>query len=470
MGFFGKFKLRMEGKLFFAFSSIAVLLVMQGAIGIWNIRRIDVLYKDILQSAHDIDMAGQNLFKLRLMVFRYLGTINENEMKERRDGLEKISAEIAAFLEKKTEFGNAKAIFKKSMDNYQQAMQFHGEHFQTGAAYFIMYGDSEEDFGSLTAEMELVKKEIRNKATAIAESRISELTRAAIGFSMAGILIGLLGMFFIRRSVTGPINHVAAGLEDAFGQVVNASGIVSAASQRLAAGAAEQAAALEETSSSLVELAAMTRQNADDAKKSDLIMKRSGNDIRDANESVKSLKHYFNEITMAGEETQKVVKTIDEIAFQTNLLALNASVEAARAGETGAGFAVVAGEVRNLAMRAAEAAKNTAGIIEGTVLKVRDGSDRVSVTNDAFDKVEESSGKVGGLIENIALASDEQALAIDQINRGVSEIDKVVQLNAAYSEELAESSAQTKILAEHVNGFIVELVSLAGRRDTDEHG
>ncbi len=144
----------------------------------------------------------------------------------------------------------------------------------------------------------------------------------------------------------------------------------------------------------------------------------------------------MGEISTASEETQKIVKTIDEIAFQTNLLALNAAVEAARAGEAGAGFAVVADEVRNLAMRAADAAKSTAGLIEGTVKKIKDGVDLVGTTNEDFSKVAESSSKVGELLVEIAAASKEQSLGIEQINTAVTEMDKVTQQNAAGSEEL----------------------------------
>lgn len=164
------------------------------------------------------------------------------------------------------------------------------------------------------------------------------------------------------------------------------------------------------------------------------------------------------------EETQKIVKTIDEIAFQTNLLALNAAVEAARAGEAGAGFAVVADEVRNLAMRAADAAKNTADLIEGTVRKIADGAGLVETTNEGFSKVTESSGKVGDLLVEIAAASQEQSQGIEQINNAVTEMDKVAQQNAASSEEL--SAIMNMFKAEAGTGAKqVAMPGLAGKRE-----
>jgi methyl-accepting chemotaxis protein len=162
----------------------------------------------------------------------------------------------------------------------------------------------------------------------------------------------------------------------------------------------------------------------------------------------------MDRISKASEETSKIVKTIDEIAFQTNLLALNAAVEAARAGEAGAGFAVVADEVRNLAMRAAEAAKDTSGLIEGTVKRVDEGSVLVSTTNEAFQKVSESSSKVAELLGEISAASGEQSSGIDQINKAVTEMDKVVQSNAAGSEELSSQSEELNAMV----GILLEIV------------
>ena len=147
-------------------------------------------------------------------------------------------------------------------------------------------------------------------------------------------------------------------------------------------------------------------------------------------------------ISKASEETQKIMKTIDEIAFQTNLLALNAAVEAARAGEAGAGFAVVADEVRGLAMRAAEAARNTATLIEGNVRQIKQGAVLVNKTNEAFTLVTASVGKAGELVGEISAASREQAQGIDQINRAVSEMDRVTRQNAASAEESAAAAEE----------------------------
>jgi len=280
---------------------------------------------------------------------------------------------------------------------------------------------------------------------------------AVIGIA-AIIVVALL----IARSITKPINRIVEGMNEGASQVASASGQVSSASQQLAEGSSEQAASIEETSSSLEEMSSMTKQNADNANQADGLMKDANQIVSKANDSMTELTGSMEEISKASEETSKIIKTIDEIAFQTNLLALNAAVEAARAGEAGAGFAVVADEVRNLAMRAADAAKNTAELIEGTVKKVKEGGDLVSTTNEAFVQVAESSSKVGELVSEIAAASKEQAQGIEGTNKAVSEMDKVVQQNAANAEESASASEEMNAQAEQMKGFVNDLVTLVG--------
>jgi len=212
-------------------------------------------------------------------------------------------------------------------------------------------------------------------------------------------------------------------------------------SQNLSEAASEQASSLEETSASLEEMTSMTKQNAGNATEANNLMTTAQQVIEKANVSMNELTGSMKEIAMGSEQTQKIVKTIDEIAFQTNLLALNAAVEAARAGEAGAGFAVVADEVRNLAMRAAEAAKSTSSLIEDIVKKIRNGDKLLGVTNEAFKEITANSTKVVRLIGEIAGASQEQSNGIEQLNRAVADMNSVTQQNAAGAEELASIMA-----------------------------
>jgi methyl-accepting chemotaxis protein len=208
-------------------------------------------------------------------------------------------------------------------------------------------------------------------------------------------------------------------------------------SQALSEAASEQAASIEETSSSLEEMSSMTKSNASSTAKTNELMASAMETIEKANASMNHLTVSMREIAGASEETQKIVKTIDEIAFQTNLLALNAAVEAARAGEAGAGFAVVAEEVRNLALRAAEAAKNTSSLMTDIVRKIRSGEKLVNTTNEEFVDMRTSSHKVVELMGGIASASQDQSQGIEQINTAILQMNTVTQQNAASAEELA---------------------------------
>lgn len=241
----------------------------------------------------------------------------------------------------------------------------------------------------------------------------------------------------ITLTSTDEIGMLAQSVDTMRQKMGEAVGGAVATSLTLSEAASEQAASIEETSSSLEEMSSMTKSNAAGTAKANGLMTGTMEIIEKSNVSMDNLMVSMREIAGASEETQKIVKTIDEISFQTNLLALNAAVEAARAGEAGAGFAVVADEVRNLALRAAEAARNTSNLMTDIVSKIRAGEQLVKTTNQEFVEIKTSSRKVVELMGGISTASTEQSQGIDQINLAIQEMSSVTQNNAASAEELA---------------------------------
>jgi len=301
------------------------------------------------------------------------------------------------------------------------------------------------------------------------ERRSALLTKVAwiILYTGSALCIALCVFMgsLISRKLTKPINKTIEGLRSGAEEVAAASGQVSSSSQQLAEGSSEQASSLEETSASLEEVSAMSSQNAQNANQAKTMASEAGLIVEKVDKQMLELVKATGEISKSTEETGKIIKTIDEIAFQTNLLALNAAVEAARAGEAGAGFAVVADEVRNLALRAAEAAKSTASLIENTINAVNTGKEITVSTQEAFQENAEISGKIGKLVEEIASASNEQALGLEQVNIALAEMDKVTQATAASAEESAAASEELSAQAIEVKSSVAILSNIVGGDD-----
>lgn len=259
------------------------------------------------------------------------------------------------------------------------------------------------------------------------------------------------------------LNEVMAQIRVAGSQIAAGSSQISDTSQSLSHGATESASSIEEISSSVEQMSAQTNLNAENASEADRLVTHTREAVERGNGQMTMMIEAMGEINEAGQNISKIIKTIDEIAFQTNLLALNAAVEAARAGQHGKGFAVVAEEVRSLAGRSAEAAKETAELIEGSVSKTEKGTMLADQTGVALTEILEGVGQVSGLVSEIAVASREQAQGLSQINIGLSQIDKVTQQNTASAEESAAS-------AEELSSQAGQLEAMLSRFALEERG
>ncbi len=282
--------------------------------------------------------------------------------------------------------------------------------------------------------------------------------------SVVGIVIGLILAVVVIRGITGRLQGIIGRLGETSGLVHNASEQFNQSSRELAEGSTEQAASLEETSSALEQMASMTRQNADNATKTNDTTQHNNTLIATGAKAVGNMSQAMAEISDSAEQISRIIKTIEDIAFQTNLLALNAAVEAARAGEAGKGFAVVADEVRNLAGRSAQAARDTTQLIQTTIDRVRNGSEIASELDVSFREIESGSNSVARLIAEITSATNEQAQGVDQVNTAVAQMDKVTQGNAATAEESASAASELATQSTQLNEMVTELLHLSAGR------
>ena len=223
-------------------------------------------------------------------------------------------------------------------------------------------------------------------------------------------------------------------------QVMTSSSQVASASESLAQGSTEQASAIEEVTASIAEVAEKTKQNAEEANKAAELVNTVIEDVQEGNKEMGEMLEAMEDINKSSESISKIIKVIDDIAFQTNILALNAAVEAARAGDAGKGFAVVAEEVRNLAAKSAQAAAETAELIENSIEKVNTGSGIANETYKSLEVITQVVKESESLINGIAESSNYQATAVAQINQAIGQISQVVQTNSATSEECAAAS------------------------------
>jgi methyl-accepting chemotaxis protein len=469
-------KLGLGTRLGLGFGLILVLLAVVAYFGISRLAAINTALDDIVHNKNPkVELANdmQDQVNIIARAVRNIALSDDaNFMKQEKERIDKSRGKFAANYAKLQETvvsKDGKDILNRikwsqgATDPLVDKALALGLAHKNGEAAQVLFNEVRQPQARLLADLESLvgyQTELAKKAAAEAARTYAQGRWLMLVCSTAAILLGVLVAVGQTLGITRPINRVVTGLNDGAEQLSSASEEVFSASQSLAGGASEQAAALEETTSSLEEMASMTKQNADNARQADALMQEAARVVEEANSSMTTLIASMQEITRASEETAKIIKTIDEIAFQTNLLALNAAVEAARAGEAGAGFAVVADEVRNLAMRAAEAAKNTANLIEGTVSIVRDGSEVVNKTATAFSQVTGGTAKVKELVAEIAGASGEQAQGVEQINQAVNEMNQVTQQVAANAEQSASASEELNAQATQSRNFVGELVEL----------
>jgi len=471
--------LTLRAKLIGGFLFAAIIMLIVGAFGVSQIliqeKSISAMYEENVKGLAGAGELNQMFLTMRLtavyaMSNKFVWGNDIAEVKDKMIAMDKEGLAKVASMDKIIASPEDKKVFEKFKVDLMAYLPIRDKLIAAIAA-----GDKEGTKEALktgtqlgqnvsTGLKQLMDLEI-SQANKKAEYNATVAARAT-WVTLVVVIMGIcfsigLGIYF-SMSITTPITRVVTGLTDGADQVAAASAQVASASQSLAEGASEQAASLEETSSSMEEMSSMTKQNADNAGQAKAMMGEANIILEKVTGHMDEMSKAILEITKSSEETSKIIKTIDEIAFQTNLLALNAAVEAARAGEAGAGFAVVADEVRNLAMRAAEAAKSTNNLIENTIKAVKNGNELTSKTQEAFKENITISGKISQLIDEIATASREQAHGISQVSTAVNEMNGVTQQTAANAEESASASEELNAQAEQMKTYVADLSNVVG--------
>jgi methyl-accepting chemotaxis protein len=309
----------------------------------------------------------------------------------------------------------------------------------------------------------LVEQQTRDLASASAVSSAKSARNSLATIMLLLISLGVgAGVLWMVRSAGASLKDLAARMSDSAESVSAAASLVSGSSQSLAAGASQQAASLEETSASTEEITSITRKNADHALQVAGLMQQSADGSAAVNESLDRMVDQMQEIGNSSNKIARIIKVIDEIAFQTNILALNAAVEAARAGEAGLGFAVVADEVRNLAQRCAQAARDTAGLIEDSIVTSRDGNARLDQMAGNVRAMTGNATRVKSLVDEVNIGSQEQARGMEQISRAILQMEQVTQRTAATAEESASAGSDLNSHANTLRTLVLEMRDMVG--------
>jgi methyl-accepting chemotaxis protein/methyl-accepting chemotaxis protein-1 (serine sensor receptor) len=315
-----------------------------------------------------------------------------------------------------------------------------------------------EQIDKLAARLQQVVKD-RQVATS---AEVSASVRLNLIIAVVLFALIVAAVVFVVRATRKELVDVTLQLTGAANGTAAGATQVATSAQALSQGASEQAASLEETSASMEEMASMTRKNAENSQTAAGLMADVDTRVQESNRALGDMVTAMTGIQESSQQVAKIIKTIDEIAFQTNILALNAAVEAARAGEAGMGFAVVADEVRNLAQRSAQAAKDTAGLIDTSIAKAQEGTERVERVAKSIGAITQSVVQVKGLVDEVSVASQQQSQGIDQVSQAITQMEKVTQTTAATAEEGAAASEELSAQAEDATAAVHRLEAIIG--------
>lgn len=469
-------KIKLGTRIILGFSCMMVIILCLSAVSIYNFQRIKTqsfnftintqkmeIAKDIQQSMHILskNTRGAIVFENDPATLAK----QEKETAAARDVLYSGIDTLKKFTLTQEEVENLKAYDDNSAPSRkynEQVVEFiKDKKYDEAAEVLAKYADPHMlvGFNSLNKLSDLAEAQ-RVKSEKIMLQTYYDSIKTSVVLTLVCIVLGIFLSILIIRSITKPVNRIVDSLTEGSNQVAAASNQLSSSSQQLAEGSAEQSSSLQETSSTLEESASMVQQNTENTKQAAILSEEVKAVSDQGNLQMQEMTESMNEIKKSSDQIAKIIKVIDDIAFQTNILALNAAVEAARAGEAGMGFAVVAEEVRNLAQRSAQAAKDTAGMIENNIELSEKGVNVTQMIRETLSEITIQAKKMSELMAEIAASSQEQSQGISQINKALVQMETVVQQNASTAEESASASEELSAQARNLKEMVQQLVIL----------
>ncbi len=467
-------------RLHAGFGALLLLTVLAGGVAIWGSSRIKADVETVTQRSADLQQAltiQTALFKIEggeksilwagLDNDRRLYDASKSDVSSQYELVHRQIEDLAASLTNESDQAAAQTL-RQSLSQWQTAhAQVVGLSDSGGfaaAQQLItttvnpLLKTAEGAAQNIVRRLDVAMLEANARSnTSYLESRL--LTAAVV---VLALIVGILVVWLVR-AINSSLRVVSRELGEGAQLVVDASSQMAVSSQSMAQGAAEQAASLEENSAAMEEMATMTRKNAESSHQAAALMAETARVVESAHTALEDMVSSMTSIKDSSNRVSKIIKTIDEIAFQTNILALNAAVEAARAGEAGMGFAVVADEVRSLAQRSAQAAKDTAGLIEEAIGSANEGSRKVEQAAGGFAGITQRVTEVKGLVDNVSVASNQQALGIDQVLQSIRQMERVTQTTAATAEESAAACEQLNAQADVTMRLVEQLEIMVGR-------
>ena len=452
---------------------LLALMVSLGAVALVRLRdidsKLDSITDDSLPGIHEIGRLGGCVGHLRALTLMHIGASTREKKAPFRDEIQKREAEFREILERyertittaedREMFRTIAPLFAAYLESVHKGLAL-SDAMSTLEAHEAYVSEARPRvlklMQAINAEVDFNKANgDRNAAAAIAS--INSAVSWIWGILVVSLISGGGLMFFIVRRLNAALRQTADELSRGSDQVISAAAQIASSSQALAQGASELAASLEETSSASEQINSMAHANTENSRSAAGLVTQSEQKFTKTNEKLERTVGAMQEISSSNESVAKTIKIIDEIAFQTNILALNAAVEAARAGEAGMGFAVVADEVRNLAQRCAQAAKDTASLIEDSVARSREGKVRVGDIAEAIRDVTGDAAKVKILVAEVCTASEEQTRGIEQVAKAIVQMEHVTQQTAASAEESAAAAEELNAQSEALNHIVKRL-------------